>query len=100
MYSNEINESEFFEENDLYIDRNVFKANLSKIDSNFTKLSELFEQNLNEETKAECMNNISVNEIKIANLEDQIEESIEKTTSDIIKNKKKQNYYFYYKKRG
>ena len=90
MYSNEINESEFFEENDLYIDGNVFKANLSKIDSNFTKLSELFEQNLNEETKAECMNNISVNEIKISNLEDQIEESIKKTTSDIIKNKKKQ----------
>ena len=90
MYSNEINESEFFEENDLYIDGNVFKANLSKIDSNFTKLSELFEQNLNEETKAECMNNISVNEIKISNLEDQIEDSIKKTTSDIIKNKKKQ----------
>lgn len=90
MYSNEINESEFFEENDLYIDGNVFKANLSKIESNFSSLGELFEKVMKEEAKKISKNNISVNEIRISNLEDQIEEIIEKTTNDIIKNKKKQ----------
>lgn len=90
MYSNEINESEFFEENDLYIEGKVFKENLNEIEIKFNLLGVLFKNKIDEKIKAQFEEELKVDDIKISNLEDEIEEIIEKTTNDIIENKKKQ----------
>ena len=53
-------------------------------------LGVLFKNKIDEKIKAQFEEELKVDDIKISNLEDEIEEIIEKTTNDIIENKKKQ----------
>ena len=80
----DINESEFFEENDLYIEGNKYIESIKKNFEDFNKIeNELFKgMNLNN-------NNLSVDDIMIKNLEKEVEDIIETKTKELIYNKKK-----------
>lgn len=89
MNTNEINESEFFEENDLYVEGKIFKKTIEKISLEFDELQNLF-SSMSEKEKEEIVKSTDTNDIQIKNLESEIEEIIEQTTNNISKNKKKQ----------
>ena len=80
----DINESEFFEENDLYIEGNKYIESIKKNFEDFNKIeNELFKgMNLNN-------NNLSVDDIMIKNLDKDVEDIIETKTKELIYNKKK-----------
>ncbi len=80
----DINESEFFEENDLYIEGNKYIESIKKNFEDFNKIeNDLFKgMNLNN-------NNLSVDDIMIKNLDKEVEDIIDTKTKELIYNKKK-----------
>ena len=88
MINNEINESEFFEENDLYVKGKVLQHSISAIDAQFKTFEKTF-NDISCDIKEMILNDIDVADIKINNLEEEIETIIEKTSNDIIHSKKK-----------
>ena len=81
----DINESQFFEENDLYILGKTFKASLEEINNEFDKLENLF----NKENLESIKNNLLIDDIKINSLEDDVENLIKSTISSVSDSKHK-----------
>lgn len=81
----DINESQFFEENDLYILGKTFKASLEDINNEFDKLENLFTKENLESIK----NDLLIDDIKINSLEDDVENLIKSTISSISDSKHK-----------
>ena len=91
----EVNESQFFEENNLYISGKVFKESLSKINSEFDLFENIFKKeeyqtfntfNIEEE--------LSIDDIKINSLEEDVENIIKETTNSISESKNKNKKIF------
>ena len=79
------NESQIFEENNLYISGKVFKQSLSKINSEFEELSNLFKK---EEFQSFDINEeLSIDDIKINSLEDDVENIIKSTINSVSNHK-------------
>ena len=88
----DVNESKFFEENNLYISGKVFKESLSKINNDFDTLENLFKK---EEYESLNINDIlSIDDIKINSLEEDVENIIKETTNLISDSKKKNKKIF------
>ena len=85
----EVNESQFFEENNLYISGKIFKQSLSKINIEFDEIENLFKKE--EFQSLNLKDELSIDDIKINSLEEDVENIIKTTTSSIsdIKNKNK-----------
>ena len=94
----EVNESQFFEENNLYISGKIFKQSLSKINTEFDEIENLFKKE--EFQSFNLKDELSIDDIKINSLEEDVENIIKTTTSSIsdIKNKNKKIAYPNYKK--
>ena len=88
MINNEINESEFFEENDLYVKGKVLQRSIIKIDIKFNMFDNMF-KDVASDVKESIINDIDISDIKINNLEEEIETIIERTSNDIMHSKKK-----------
>ena len=81
----DVNESQFFEENNLYILGKTFKKSLSGINDEFDKLENLF-------TKEEfnnIENDLLIDDIKINSLEDEVENLIKNTINSVSDSKHK-----------
>ena len=81
----DVNESQFFEENNLYILGKTFKKSLSGINDEFDKLENLF-------TKEEfnnIENDLLIDDIKINSLEDEVENLIKNTINSVCDSKHK-----------
>ena len=88
----DVNESKFFEENNLYISGKVFKESLSKINNDFDTLENLFKK---EEYESLNINDIlSIDHIKINSLEEDVENIIKETTNLISDSKQKNKKIF------
>ena len=88
----DVNESKFFEENNLYISGKVFKESLSKINNDFDTLENLFKK---EEYESLNINDIlSIDDIKINSLEEDVENIIKETTNLISDSKQKNKKIF------
>ena len=88
----DVNESKFFEENNLYISGKVFKESLSKINNDFDTLENLFKK---EEYESLNINGIlSIDDIKINSLEEDVENIIKETTNLISDSKQKNKKIF------
>ena len=88
----DVNESKFFEENNLYISGKVFKESLSKINNDFDTLENLLKK---EEYESLNKNNIlSIDDIKINSLEEDVENIIKETTNLISDSKQKNKKIF------
>ena len=88
----DVNESKFFEENNLYISGKVFKESLSKINNDFDTLENLFKK---EEYESLNINDIlSIDDIKINSLEKDVENIIKETTNLISDSKQKNKKIF------
>ena len=86
------NETKFFEENNLYISGKVFKESLSKINNDFDTLENLFKK---EEYNSLWMNDIlSIEDIKINSLEEDVQNIINETTNSISDSKQKNKKIF------
>ena len=93
----EMNESQIFEENNLYISGKVFKQSLSKINKEFDEFSNLFKK---EEFQSFDINTeLSIDDIKINSLEEDVENII-KTTINSISNNKPNNKKIFILKNG
>ena len=80
-----INESQFFEENNLYISGKIFKKSLEDINNEFDSLEKLFEKEDLENIK----NDLSIDDIKINDLEEDVENLIKNTISSVSDEKHK-----------
>ena len=88
----DVNESKFFEENNLYISGKIFKQSLSKINTDFDSLENLFKK---EEYESLNINDIlSIDDIKINSLEEDVENIIKETTNLISDSKQKNKKIF------
>ena len=88
----DVNESKFFEENNLYISGKVFKESLSKINNDFDTLENLFKK---EEYESLNINDIlSIDDIKINSLEEDVQNIIKETTNSISDTHKKNKKIF------
>ena len=88
----DVNESKFFEENNLYISGKVFKESLSKINNDFDTLENLFKK---EEYESLNINDIlSIDDIKINSLEEDVENIIKEATNLISDSKQKNKKIF------
>ena len=86
------NETKFFEENNLYISGKIFKQSLSKINTDFDSLENLFKK---EEYNSLWMNDIlSIEDIKINSLEEDVQNIINETTNSISDSKQKNKKIF------
>ena len=75
----DINESQFFEENNLYISGKIFKNSLEQINNDFEKLEDLFNTKSFENIK----NDLLIDDIKINSLEEDVEKLIKNTISSV-----------------
>ena len=88
----EINESQFFEENNLYISGKVFKESLSKINSEFDLFENIFKKEEYQSINIE--EELSIDDIKINSLEEDVENIIKETTNSISESKNKNKKIF------
>ena len=88
----EENETKFFEENNLYISGKIFKQSLLKINKDFDLLENIFKK---EEYDSLKINDIlSIDDIKINSLEEDVQNIIKETTSSISDSKQKNKKIF------
>ena len=80
----DINESEFFEENDLYIEGNKY---IESIQNNYNDFNQIEKDLFNGMILSN--NNLSIDDIIIKNLDNEVEDIIENKTKELINNKKK-----------
>ena len=91
MKFTDINESQIFEENNLYISGKVFKQSLSKINTEFDELEKLFKKE--EFQSFDIREELSIDDIKINSLEEDLENIIKKTINSArYKTKKQKNF--------
>ena len=88
----DINESQIFEENNLYISGKVFKQSLLKINTEFDELENLFKKE--EFNSFDIKEELSIDDIKINSLEEDVETIIKKTINYIYENKIKNKKIF------
>ena len=81
----EISESQFFEENNLYISGKIFKKSLEEINDEFDKLEELFTK----ESLNDINNDLLIDDIKINSLEEDVENIIKETINSVTDAKHK-----------
>ena len=86
------NESQIFEENNLYISGKVFKQSLSKINTEFDELEKLFKKE--EFQSFDIREELSVDDIKINSLEEEVENTIKKTINSVLDTKSKNKKIF------
>ena len=84
---NEKNESEFFEENNVFINGNKYINSIKETFDEFDNIGKILKIDENEENIYN--NELSIEDIKINDLETDIKNIIENTTNEVIKNKKK-----------
>ena len=84
---NEKNESEFFEENNVFINGNKYINSIKETFDEFDNIGKILKIDENEENIYN--NELSIENIKINDLETDIKNIIENTTNEVIKNKKK-----------
>ena len=86
------NETKFFEENNLYISGKIFKQSLLKINKDFDLLEDIFKK---EEYDSLKINDIlSIDDIKINSLEEDVQNIIKETTNSISDSKQKNKKIF------
>ena len=83
----DINESQFFEENNLYISGKIFKQSLTEINTEFVSFQSLFEKE--EFQKLDIIKDISIDDIKINSLEEDVENIIKSTLNTVADSKHK-----------
>ena len=88
----DINESQIFEENNLYISGKVFKQSLLKINTEFDELENLFKKE--EFNSFDIKEELSIDDIKINSLEEDVENIIKKTINSVSENKQKNKKIF------
>ena len=88
----DINESQIFEENNLYISGKVFKQSLLKINTEFDELEKLFKKE--EFNSFDIKEELSIDDIKINSLEEDVETIIKKTINSVSDNKQKNKKIF------
>ena len=88
----DINESQIFEENNLYISGKVFKQSLIKINTEFDELENLFKKE--EFNSFDIKEELSIDDIKINSLEEDVETIIKKTINSVSENKSKNKKIF------
>ena len=88
----DINESQIFEENNLYISGKVFKQSLLKINTEFDELEKLFKKE--EFNSFDIKEELSIDDIKINSLEEDVETIIKKTINSVSENKSKNKKIF------
>ena len=88
----DINESQIFEENNLYISGKVFKQSLIKINTEFDELEKLFKKE--EFNSFDIKEELSIDDIKINSLEEDVENIIKKTINSVSDNKQKNKKIF------
>ena len=88
----DINESQIFEENNLYISGKVFKQSLLKINTEFDELEKLFKKE--EFNSFDIKEELSIDDIKINSLEEDVETIIKKTINSVSENKPKNKKIF------
>ena len=81
----DINESQFFEENNLYISGKIFKNSLQEINKEFDELEKLFTK----ENFDNIENDLLIDDIKINSLEDDVENLIKNTINSVSEEKHK-----------
>ena len=81
----DINESQFFDENNLYISGKIFKKSLEEINNEFDNLEKLFTNENFESIK----NDLSIDDIKINSLEEDVENLIKSTINSVSDSKHK-----------
>ena len=81
----DINESQFFEENNLYISGKIFKNSLQEINKEFDELENLFTK----ENFDNIDNDLLIDDIKINSLEDDVENLIKNTINSVSEEKHK-----------
>lgn len=93
MNSNDINESELFEENNLYIIGNDMKASIKNIREDFDLIGKkLFSDTSNNDNNNEQNISIDYNDIIIKKLESEIEDIINTSSAQLLNNKKKKMF--------
>ena len=88
----DVNESQIFEENNLYISGKVFKQSLLKINTEFDELEKLFKKE--EFNSFDIKEELSIDDIKINSLEEDVETIIKKTINSVSENKSKNKKIF------
>ena len=88
----DINESQIFEENNLYISGKVFKQSLIKINTEFDELEKLFKKEVF--NSFDIKEELSIDDIKINSLEEDVETIIKKTINSVSENKSKNKKIF------
>ena len=88
----DINESQIFEENNLYISGKVFKQSLLKINTEFEEFEKLFKKE--EFNSFDIKEELSIDDIKINSLEEDVENIIKKTINSVSDNKQKNKKIF------
>ena len=83
----EVNESQFFEENNLYISGKIFKKSLEEINDEFDKLENLFKKE--EFNSFDIKEELSIDDIKINSLEEDVENIIKETINSVTEAKHK-----------
>ena len=83
----DINESQFFEENNLYISGKIFKQSLTEINTEFVSFQSLFEKE--EFQKLNITKDLSIDDIKINSLEEDVENIIKSTLNTVADSKHK-----------
>jgi hypothetical protein len=83
----DINESQFFEENNLYISGKIFKQSLTEINTEFVSFQSLFEKE--EFQKLDIIKDLSIDDIKINSLEEDVENIIKSTLNTVADSKHK-----------
>ena len=81
----DINESQFFEENNLYISGKIFKKSLEDINNEFDNLEKLFTK----ESLDNVINDLLIDDIKINSLEEDVEKIIKDTINSVTDAKHK-----------
>jgi hypothetical protein len=88
----DVNESLIFEENNLYISGKVFKQSLLKINTEFDELEKLFTKE--EFQSFDVKEELSIDDIKINSLEEDVENIIKNTINSVSDNKPKNKKIF------
>ena len=88
----DVNESQIFEENNLYISGKVFKQSLLKINTEFDEFEKLFKKE--EFNSFDIKEELSIDDIKINSLEEDVETIIKKTINSVSENKSKNKKIF------
>jgi len=88
----DVNESLIFEENNLYISGKVFKQSLLKINTEFDELEKLFAKE--EFQSFDVKEELSIEDIKINSLEEDVENIIKNTINSVSDNKPKNKKIF------